>query len=114
MSSRAKFSSVAQVRQVEAHHRAGGDGLEQRAVVAEGVLAEQVDIVGESVAGAGDGSALGRDDDDLRQGELDALPQLVGRRDRLLPERVLHEGEVAAEQQRIEVRLHIRQVPVRR
>ena len=104
---------VAQVREVDAHHRAGRDRLEQRAVVAERVLAEQVHVIGQPVGGRGDRAALGRNDDDLRQRELHALAQLVRRGYRLLPERVLHEGEVAAEQQQAVVGLHVGQMLVR-
>ena len=101
---------VAQVRQVNAHHRAGRDAFEQRAVVAERMLAEQVDIVRETVGGGSDRPTFGRYDDDLRQRELHSLAQLVRRGDRLLPERVLHEDEIAAEQQRVVVRLYVGQM----
>ena len=74
------------------------------------MLAEQVDVVGEAVADVGDGAAFGGYDDDLRQRVLHTLPQLVRCRNRLLPERVLHEGEVGAEQQHVVVGLHIGQV----
>ena len=101
---------VAQVREVDAHDRARRHRFEQRAVVAERMLAEQVDVVGEAVADVGDGAAFSGYDDDLRQRVLHTLPQLVRCRNRLLPERVLHEGEVGAEQQHVVVGLHIGQV----
>ena len=83
---------VAQHGEELAHHGIEGHILEQLAEVSEGVGAQHVVVVGLAARHALNGrGVVAGDDEHLRERVLDALAQLVGRGQRLLPEGVLHE-----------------------
>ncbi len=88
--------AVAQVRQVEAHHRMERDLIEELAVVAEGVPAEHVEIGSDAALELGDGRVLERDHEDLRQRERDTPAQLILARRGFPPERIHHVAVVEA------------------
>ncbi len=81
---------VAQVREVQAHHRMKRDVLEQLAIVSESVPAEHVEIGSDAAPELGDGRVLQRHHEDLRQRERHSPAQLVLTRGGLPPERVHH------------------------
>ena len=92
LAGRRVFLRVLPVREVDAHHRVIGHVLEQLAEVAEGVLAEHVVVRGDAAGLVAQGGVGERDHHDLREGEGDALAQLVVAAERLGPPRVPEVG----------------------
>ena len=76
--------------EIQAHGGREGDVLEQVAEISKRAVQERVVVVAERAAVVLQNAVL-RDDHDLVQGERDALPQLIGRGDGLLPPGVVHE-----------------------
>ena len=90
------FLAVADVGEVDAHHRAQGDVLQQVAVVAEGLAVQGVQVIGIG-PGVGVEVRIGlRHHEDLVQRPGHALAQLVLPQVGGLPEAAHHRGRVVA------------------
>ncbi len=70
------LGAVAQMGEVDAHHRAVAHALEQVAILAERAVGQHVPVIGSAVVAGGHRAVVFRDDHDLAQGGGHALTHL--------------------------------------